>query len=98
MDHTGRFVHVQRKMLATSDEDTETAPVAPVATDTAVSGGAGISAEMLETIGEIAASQSMINHMLTDLAEADLAEDLDAAMRAAGHDWATAKTELHSLI
>jgi two-component system chemotaxis sensor kinase CheA len=98
VDHTGRFVHVQRKMLATSDEDTETAPVAPVATDTAVSGGAGISAEMLETIGEIAASQSMINHMLTDLAEADLAEDLDAAMRAAGHDWATAKTELHSLI
>lgn len=98
VDHTGRFVHVQRKMVATSDDEAEKAPVAPVAADAAVSGGAGISAEMLETIGEIAASQSMINHMLTDLAEADLAEDLDAAMRAAGHDWSAAKTELHSLI
>eukprot|EP01041_Mallomonas_annulata_P028937 gene28937-50842_t len=53
---------------------------------------------MLETIGEIAASQSMINHMLGDLAETDLTEDLDAVMRNAGNDWSAAKTELHSLM
>lgn len=100
IDPSGRYVHVVRHMSAATEEGPEAAPeAAPVAqTDNSLMSGAGISAEMLETIGEIAASQSMINHMLSDLAETDLTEDLDTLMRSAGNDWSVAKTELHGLM
>jgi two-component system chemotaxis sensor kinase CheA len=98
IDPTARYVHVIRSMSAKAEDSDEAEKSAAPQSESPALNGAGVSSEMLETIGEIAASQSMINHMLGDLAETDLTEDLDAVMRNAGNDWSAAKTELHSLM
>lgn len=102
IDPSGRYLHVMRAMSATDTAGDiapeDAADPARPAADLASQTSAGISAEMLETIGEIAASQSMINQMLGDLADTDLAEDLDSLMRSAGHDWAAAKAPLQVLL
>lgn len=98
IDPAARYVHVIRTMSATVEDSAEAEKSAAPQSESPALNGAGVSAEMLETIGEIAASQSMINHMLGDLAETDLTEDLDAVMRTAGNDWSAAKTELHGLM
>lgn len=59
---------------------------------------ASVTAEMVEAIGEIAASQSMISHMLSDLAENDLFDAVDAILRANGQDWRRAKTQVRHLL
>ncbi len=45
---------------------------------------AGISTEMLERIGEIATGQAMIHHMQKELAEIDMAGEIDNRLKAAG--------------
>lgn len=63
------------------EEDEEGADTAGPAQDM----GGGISTTqtlaMLETIGEISAGQSMVQHMLADLCSADLMHELDTAVR-----------------
>ncbi|MEY4982821.1 MAG: hypothetical protein RIR62_1087 [Pseudomonadota bacterium] len=54
----------------------------------------GVTAEMLETLGEIAANQSMVSHILTQLAETDLTETVDTVLRAAGGDMRRARAQL----
>lgn len=59
---------------------------------------AGVTAEMLESLGEIAASQSMISHMLSELADADLVESIDAVLRTSNGDLRRARTHIRSLV
>lgn len=58
---------------------------------------ASVTSEMLEQISEISAGQSMVNHMLTRLAEADLSEALYSAMRLSGNDWERAREEVRRI-
>lgn len=58
----------------------------------------GVTPEMLESIGEIAASQSMISHMLSELADQDLMESLDSILRGNGQDWRRARTQVRTMM
>lgn len=58
----------------------------------------GVTPEMLESIGEIAASQSMISHMLNELADQDLMDSLDSILRGNGQDWRRARTQVRTLV
>ncbi|MCZ8153225.1 MAG: Hpt domain-containing protein [Rhodobacteraceae bacterium] len=96
LDSTARYLKLTRMLVPTSDVP-ETAPADP---DGAVAQipQAGITAEMVEQIGEIAASQSMISHMLTELSEDDLFDSVEAVMRSVGNDWRRARTPLRALL
>ena len=96
LDPTARNLRMTR-MLVPTEATPETAPADP---DAAFAQGqqAGVSAEMVEQIGEIAASQSMISHMLAELAEDDLFDSAEAIMRSAGHDWKRARTQMRGLL
>ncbi|AWB49690.1 chemotaxis protein CheA [Gemmobacter aquarius] len=58
----------------------------------------GVTPEMLESIGEIAASQSMISHMLGELADHDLMDSIDNILRGNGQDWRRARTQVRTLM
>lgn len=58
----------------------------------------GVTAEMLESLGEIAASQSMVSHMLTELAEADLVDSVDALLRTANGDMRRVRAQARMLL
>jgi len=58
----------------------------------------GVTAEMLETLGEIAASQSMVSHILSELADADLVDSIDAILRTSGGDMRRARTQVRALV
>jgi len=96
LDSSARNLKLTRTLVPT-EATPETAPVDP---DAAVAQApqAGVSAEMVEQIGEIAASQSMISHMLAGLAENDIFDSAEAIMRTAGHDWKRARTQMRALL
>lgn len=96
IDASARNLKLTRMLVPTADTP-ETAPADPEAALAQIP-QAGISAEMVEQIGEIAASQSMISHMLAELAEDDLFDSVEAVMRGAGHDWKRARTPLRALL
>ncbi len=58
----------------------------------------GVTAEMLETLGEIAASQSMVSHILTELADADLVDSIDSILRTANGDMRRVRTQVRALL
>jgi two-component system, chemotaxis family, sensor kinase CheA len=58
----------------------------------------GVSAEMLESLGEIAASQSMVSHILTELADADLMDSIDTILRTANADMRRVRTQVRALL
>lgn len=58
----------------------------------------GVTAEMLETLGEIAASQSMVSHILSELADADLADSIDTILRSSHGDMRRARTQIRALV
>lgn len=84
------------RMLVPTEATPESAPIDPETL--AQSQQSGISAEMVEQIGEIAASQSMISHMLAELAEGDLFDSAEAVLRAAGGDWKRARPQMRGLL
>ena len=96
MDPSGRQLRLTRMLVPTS-ETPETAPADPEAALAQIP-QPGISAEMVEQIGEIAASQSMISHMLTELAENDLFDSLDALVRSHGNDWKRARAQARAAL
>ena len=96
LDPGGRNLRMTRMLVPTA-ETPETAPADPEAALAQIP-QAGISAEMVEQIGEIAASQSMISHMLTELSEGDLFDTIDAMMRAAGNDWKRARPQIRATL
>lgn len=96
LDPGGRNLRMTRMLVPTA-ETPETAPADPEAALAQIP-QAGISAEMVEQIGEIAASQSMISHMLTELSEGDLFDSIDAMMRAAGNDWKRARPQIRATL
>lgn len=59
---------------------------------------AGITPAMVESIGEIAASQAMVHHMLGDLSVNSLAETAEAILRGAERDPDGARNRLRSLL
>ncbi|MGP3723751.1 chemotaxis protein CheW [Cereibacter sphaeroides] len=94
MDPSGRRLSLTQALRPRQDEP---APVeapgeAPLAQ------GAAITPEMLETIGEISANQAMVQHLLTELAEADLAEATEALVRQAAGDWTAARGPVRALL
>ncbi|MEY4985064.1 MAG: hypothetical protein RIR62_3330, partial [Pseudomonadota bacterium] len=95
LDASARKLKLTR-MLVPTEATPESAPIDPEAV--AQTPQAGISAEMVEQIGEIAASQSMISHMLAELAEGDLFDQSEAVLRAAGGDWKRARPQMRSLL
>jgi two-component system, chemotaxis family, sensor kinase CheA len=56
-----------------------------------------LSAGVLEKIGEIAAGQAMVHGMLTDLAENDMVDSLDAILNMHGHNPKQARGALRAL-
>ncbi|WP_434615426.1 Hpt domain-containing protein [Tabrizicola sp. M-4] len=96
IDSSARYLKLTRMLVPTTDTE-EAAPADPEAALAQIP-QAGISAEMVEQIGEIAASQSMISHMLTELAEDDIFESVDAMMRAAGQDWKRARPSIRTAL
>ncbi len=58
----------------------------------------GVTAEMLESLGEIAASQSMVSHILTELADADLVDSIDSILRTANGDMRRVRTQVRALL
>ncbi len=96
MDPTSRQLRLTRVLVPTA-ETPETAPADPEAALAQIP-QAGISAEMVEQIGEIAASQSMISHMLTELSENDFFDSLDALVRSHGNDWKRARTHARAAL
>ncbi|PLL12084.1 chemotaxis protein CheA [Tabrizicola sp. TH137] len=97
IDSTARYLKLTRMLVPTTADVPETAPADPEAALAQIP-QAGISAEMVEQIGEIAASQSMISHMLTELSEDDLFDSVEAVMRSMGNDWRRARTPLRALL
>ena len=96
LDASGGFLKLTRMLVPTQDTP-QSAPADPEAA-LAQMPQAGITAEMVEQIGEIAASQSMISHMLAELAERDLFDSVEAVMRGTGHDWKRARTQVRTLL
>ncbi|MGC9446704.1 chemotaxis protein CheW [Cereibacter johrii] len=94
MDPSGRRLSLTQALRPRQDEPApaEAPGEAPLAQ------GAAITPEMLETIGEISASQAMVQHLLTELAEADLAEATEALVRQAAGDWAAARGPVRALL
>lgn len=96
IDATARNLKLSRMLVPTADVQ-EAAPADPDAALAQIP-QAGITAEMVEQIGEIAASQSMISHMLNELAEDDLFDSAEAVLRSVGNDWRRARTPLRALL
>jgi two-component system chemotaxis sensor kinase CheA len=95
LDPSTRKLRLTR-MLVPTEATPESAPIDPETV--AQMPQASISAEMVEQIGEIAASQSMISHMLGELAEGDLFDRTEAVLRAAGGDWKRARPQMRALL
>lgn len=95
LDPTARKLRLTRMLVPTAATP-ESAPIDPETV--AQMPQSAISAEMVEQIGEIAASQSMISHMLGELAEDDLFDQTEAVLRAAGGDWKRARPQLRALL
>jgi len=66
--------------------------------DQGINQGQGLTAEMLEDISEVAASQAMVNHMLADLSEVDLTEGVEALIRSAKGDTSAAFDGIKKLV
>ncbi|NBO21021.1 MAG: chemotaxis protein CheA, partial [Rhodobacteraceae bacterium] len=96
LDPTGRKLHLVRMLTVAAEDDTDS--IEDDADTGAAQAQPGISAAMVEQIGEIAASQSMVSHMLKELTETDLAEAADAILRGAGNDIKRARTDLRALL
>lgn len=96
IDSSARYLKLTRMLVPTTETE-EAAPADPEAALAQIP-QAGISAEMVEQIGEIAASQSMVSHMLTELAEDDIFDSIDAMMRAAGQDWKRARPTIRTAL
>ena len=58
----------------------------------------GVTAEMLETLGEIAASQSMVSHILSELADADVVDSVDNLLRSANGDLRRVRAQVRGLL
>lgn len=97
LDPTGQKLQLQRMLTIAAEQEADGHPddVDAVA---AAQAQPGISAAMVEQIGEIAASQSMVSHMLKELTEADLAEAADAILRSAGSDVKRARADLRAML
>lgn len=97
MDATTRKLRMLRALTLLQEAEADTDHGLP---DDAVAPPmqGGVTPEMLESIGEIAASQSMISHMLTELAEEDLMDTIDSVLRSHGHDWKRARAQVRTLL
>lgn len=100
LDPSLKKLVVQRALRPVTDEADEAATT--VESDFDVQGQqsqqGGVTAEMLESIGEIAASQSMISHILSELAESDLAEAIDTALRGSNNDVQRARAQVRTVV
>ncbi|WP_420023889.1 Hpt domain-containing protein [Cereibacter azotoformans] len=94
MDPSGRRLALTHALRPGAAE----APVTEAPGDAPLAQGATITPEMLETIGEISASHAMVHHLLAELAENDLAEEMEALMRQAGGDWQAARPAVRALL
>ena len=95
MDPSGRRLKLTQALWPSEAEATDPTEIpgnAPLAQ------GAAITPEMLETIGEISASQAMVHHLLAELAESDLAEEMETLMRQSGWDWGVARTSVRAML
>jgi two-component system chemotaxis sensor kinase CheA len=99
MDPGGQRLALLRKLVIEADPSGDAAPKAADAPDTGADAPAGIdlSAGLLEQIGEIAAGQAMVHGMLTELAESDLAETIEALLRLHGDNPREARIALKGL-
>lgn len=66
--------------------------------DQGLNQGQGLTAEMLEDISEVAASQAMVNHMLADLNEVDLGEAVETLIRNAKDNPVSAFEGIRNLV
>lgn len=96
LDPAGRRIVLLRHLTPHSDETTQIPdPTADITND--ATPGLDLSADMLERIGEIAASQALVHGMLGELVENDLADAMDQVLRLHGQDPRQARLALRGL-
>lgn len=82
LDPRGEAIRIEMTLEKTTHHDEEDEEKGESAEYNRMNTQMGL--ELLETIGEVSASQSMIHHMLEQLVERDMAAELDAALREQG--------------
>lgn len=97
MDPSGKYLAVQQ-VLEDSNAEMVTSTVQAVEGDQPVNQGAGLTTEMLESISEVAASQAMVNHMLSDLSEISLEETIETAFKIAEQDPEQGRAMIRSVV
>ena len=89
IDPSGRNLDLLQTLVPERDDPQEApdAEPAPPAEELPLSSvGASSTIELIEMIGEMAASQAMVQHMLTALVGRDLVHEIEIALREAGVD------------
>lgn len=82
IDPRGAALRLEMTLAKTVHDEEENEPGAASSDYNYINSQLGL--ELLETIGEVSASQSMVHHMLDQLVERDLASEVDAALREQG--------------
>ena len=97
MDPTGKYLSLEHSLEDNAiDEDAPQENVSDV--DASLSQGQGLTTEMLESISEVAASQAMVNHMLSDLSDMSIADSVEAALKAAEQDFEKGRNTIRGLV
>lgn len=82
VDPGGR--HLSLRLALSAEQATEEPAPDEAEAPAPSTGGAAVTLQMLEAIGEISAGQAMVDHMLGELGAADLLHDIDIDLRTAG--------------
>ncbi len=100
MDPSGKYLSVEHVLEDHSADDNTAERKQDKAEDgdAPISQGPGLTSEMLESISEVAASQAMVNHMLSDLAETGLSESVEAALRMVDQDLEAGRSAVRKVV
>ena len=99
MDPAGKLVSLK---LALHDSAAESSGVAKEGSaseeETASTQAMAMPAEMLETLGEVAATQAMVHHMLSELGHGDIVGQISSLFQQSGGDIARARTDVLAMM
>lgn len=97
LDPTGFGLRLEGAMSPAPEKAKAADAASSEAAPTTSPAGIAIGVEVLETISEVAASQAMVDHMISGLVEADLADEIEAALRLASTDIVALKAEIRRI-
>lgn len=97
MDPSGKYLTLEHALEDNAADEGE-GPEKVSDVDASLSQGQGLTTEMLESISEVAASQAMVNHMLSDLSDMSIADSVEAALKTAEQDFDKGRAALRTLV